>query len=363
MIKPELIAEFKRQLPENQLKLNEPLAPYTTLKIGGPAELFFVARSGEELAKAVKLARKLKIDWVVLGGGSNVLISDHGFKGLVIINQTKEIEIVGESPETKAQGSKASEVDRHEHAVVKGKDYAIKFDDLDYDESHLPGMLVKVDSGVNLSYLISWALAHGLTGLQWFNRIPGTVGGAVFNNIHGGAHYLEELIQEVQVLTEAGKLKNLSKADLGLGYDKTRFHGTKDIILGVILRLYKGDVERAKKIAMEWATRKAVQPRNSAGCTFKNISQADREKLGYPTTSIGYIIEWVLKWTNKKIGDARIYDKHHAFIVNDGHATAEDVLTLIKQIKAETKKKTGVDIEPEIFFVGFDEEELKGVTH
>lgn len=360
---PKLLEDFKKQLPEKQLKINEPLAPYTTLKIGGPADLFFVAQTEDELIKAVKLAQKYKIDWVVLGWGSNILISDDGFRGLVIRNQSKEIKILGPAPENIKKERVISEEDRHDFAVIKGKEYEVKFDDLDYDETHLPVKLVKAASGEGLQKLITWTLEHGLTGLQWFARIPGTIGGAVFNNIHGGSHFFEEYLHEVTVLNPQGEIKTLTINDLGFGYDRSRFHQSGETILNVTLKLFEGDVDRAKEVAMQWANRKSVQPHNSPGCVFKNITQQERKRLGYPTTGTGYIIEWILKFTNKKVGGARVYDRHHNFIVNDGNATAKDYLTLIKQIKAETKRKTGVNLEPEIIFVGFSDEELKGVSH
>jgi UDP-N-acetylmuramate dehydrogenase len=357
-----IIKIIQEQLPQNQLKTDHPLAPYTTLKIGGPADLLFMANTENELIQAVKLAQKHQIDWVILGWGSNVLISDQGFRGLVIRNQSKDIEIVGPAPKVKLHHVKSTEVDRHDFAIIHGKRYPVKFDDLDYDETHLPTQLIKVSSGFSLGHLISWSLDHGLTGLQWFNRIPGTIGGAIFNNIHGGSHYFEEYLHQITILTHDGETKTLTPDQLGLGYDQTRFHHTKDTILNATLKLYQGDVDRAKHVAMEWAKRKAIQPSNSAGCTFKNISQQDRARLGYPTTSVGYIIEWILKYSDKQIGNAKISPRHHAFIENTGKATAKDVLQLIKDIIKKTKTKTGLTLKPEIFFIGFTDEQLKGVT-
>ena len=358
-----IIEEFKKQLPVEQIKVDEPLAKHTTLKVGGPADLFLVVKKEDELINVVELAKKLKIDFIILGWGSNVLISDAGFRGLVIKNQTQEIEILGPAPEIKHETKVEKEVDRHEHVEVEGKKYPIKFDDLDYDESDLPAKLVSVSTGVPLANLIHWSHEHGLTGLQWYSRIPGTVGGAVFNNIHGGTHFFGEIIWEVTILDVDGQLRTLKVKDLELAYDKSRFHDSKEVIVNVTLRLPQGDVEKAKHIALEWAQRKSVQPSNSAGCTFKNISQEEKERLGYPSTSIAYIIEWILKWSNKKIGDARISEKHHAFIVNDGKATAADVLEMIKEIQRGIKEKTGIHLEPEIFFIGFSSRELKGITH
>jgi len=358
-----ILKVFKKKLPASQIKINEPLAPHTTLQIGGPADILFIAKTEKELTTAIKLAQQNQINWVILGWGSNVLISDNGFRGIVIKNMSQNIKILGPAPKNIPHYTKPSEPDRHDYAIIKGKKYAVEFDYLNYDETHLPTELIKVSSGENLGKLITWTLDHGLTGLQWFNRIPGTIGGAVHNNIHGGAHYFEEYIHEIQILTPTGKIVKLTKAQLGLGYDKTRFHKTKEIILNITLKLYKGDTEKAKRTALEWAKQKSVQPRNSAGCTFKNITQKDRKKLKYPTTSVGYIIEWILKWSNKSIGNARISTKHHNFIVNDGQASANDVLQLIKQIIFETKNKTGLTLEPEIFFIGFTDQELKGITH
>lgn len=361
-----LIKKLQNDFPKSQFKLNQPLAPYTTLQIGGPADLFFIANTESELIKAIRLAQKFQINWIILGWGSNVLISDNGFRGLVIRNQSNDVQIKKTKSTdlpTQNKSHHPSEVDRHDHAIIKNKKYPIKFDDLDYDETHLPYKLVKVSSGFNLGRLISWTIENGLTGLQWFNRIPGTVGGAVFNNIHGGSHYFEEYLHEIEILTPDGKITTIPASQIGFGYDKTRFHHSQETIINATLKLYQGDVERAKKVAMEWAKRKSVQPRNSPGCTFQNITQEDKQKLGYPTTSAGYIIEWILKWSNKKIGNAKIYDKHHNFIINEGHATAKDYLELIKQIIAETKTQTGLTLKPEIFFIGFTDQELKGVTH
>jgi UDP-N-acetylmuramate dehydrogenase len=357
---PKVTEKFNKALPPSQLKTNEPLKNHTTFKIGGPADLFFTAKTEQQLTKAIQLAIKSKLDYLILGWGSNILISDKGFRGLVIKNQTSSIKILGPAPPVKPSKTHQTTPDRHEHCDIKGKQYQ-QFDDLNYDESHLPAQLVQVSSGVPLPYFITWSHNHGLTGLQWFSRIPGTLGGAVINNLHGGSHFFQELLHQVTVLDSQGKTHTLTPDRLGLGYDSSIFQNHHWTVINATLRLYQGDVTKAKNVAKEWAQRKAHQPLPSAGCTFKNITHTQMEKLGYPTTGVGYIIEHVLKWSGKKIGGATISPQHHNFIINSGNATAHDVLSLIRQIKSAVHSLTGVTIEPEIFFVGFTNEELKGV--
>jgi UDP-N-acetylmuramate dehydrogenase len=157
-------------------------------------------------------------------------------------------------------------------------------------------------------------------------------------------------------------LLTLTPDQLHLGYDRSIFQKNRWTIINTTLRLYQGDVKKARQIVRQWAQRKSHQPSNSAGCTFKNITHQEMAKLRYPTTGVGYIIEHILKWSGKKVGGAMISPQHHNFIVNSGGATARDVLQLIKEIKSEVFKKTGLTLEPEIFFIGFTPQELKGVT-
>lgn len=329
-------------------KKGEPLAPYSTLRIGGPADYFFVARTEKELVGAVGEARRLKLPVTLLGWGSNVLISDRGIRGLVIKNETAEIKIGGA-----VSSEKTESVDSPRWQADKKKGtFKYEFADLDYDESGAPRIKVIISSGYSLPKAINDLLDQGITGLQWFARIPGTVGGAVHNNIHGGTHFFSEFVGRVKVLNADGEMIWLSVNQLKLAYDQSRFHDGREIILAVELNLYRGDAERAKAAAFEWAKRKSLQPPRSAGCTFKNISNEDKERLGLLTTSVGYIIEHILEMGGYRVGGAAVSAAHHNFIVNTGRASAKDYLAVLHEIQKRTKEKLGIELEPEIILLG-----------
>ena len=327
---------------------NEPLAPYTTLRIGGQADFFFRATTEAQIIAAVKEAKRLKLPVTLLGWGSNALIGDKGIRGLVIKNETSELKI----GKTLAPRSlKKADVPRWQGDKEKGT-FKYEFGDLNYDESEVPRVKVTLSSGFPLPRVINELLALGITGLQWFARIPGTIGGAVHNNIHGGTHFFSEFVDSVKVINSEGGVVKLGAKELGLAYDQSRFHDSKEIILSVTLNLFRGDGERAKAVAFEWAKRKSLQPPRSAGCTFKNISNEDKKRLELPTTSAGYIIEHVLKMGGFKVGDAAVSVAHHNFIVNNGKATAADYLIVLREIQARTKKELGIELETEIILLG-----------
>jgi UDP-N-acetylmuramate dehydrogenase len=128
--------------------------------------------------------------------------------------------------------------------------------------------------------------------------------------------------------------------------------------LEATLRLFYGDVEKARNVFVEWTKRKSLQPRNSPGCAFANLSHEDAERLGFPTTSAGYVVEHVLKMGDYRIGNAGVSTAHHNFVVNLGGATASDYLSVLGEIVRRTKDATGIDLIPEIFLLGFSQEEL-----
>ena len=124
--------------------------------------------------------------------------------------------------------------------------------DLDYSESDCQRINVRIASGTDLTEARNYLFNHGITGLQWYAGIPGTVGGAVFNNIHGGTHFISEVIDNVKVITPEGKIKEISIKELGVDYDKSRFHKSKEVIISVLFSLYYGDVEKARFVTQEW---------------------------------------------------------------------------------------------------------------
>jgi len=294
--------DVKQKLEEKlgkKVLINEPLAPYTTFKIGGPADFFFEAQTKEELIKAVEAARKVETSYFILGGGSNILIGDKGFRGLVVKNRSKNIRIIG-------FGGK-----------IKGGIGVRK-------------ALVEVDSGLPFNRLVRFTIEEGLAGFEEFLGLPGTVGGAIIGN----AHWQDRKIRDSIV----------SQKTFG-----------REVLISAVFGLKKEGKETLWKRAKEAVIyRQKTQPKDaSAGCIFKNIKKSDALRLGTPnfTTSAGFLIEAVgLKGI--KIGDAQISPVHANFIINRGLAMALDVIKLIEIVKTEVKKKFGVTLEEEIVRVG-----------
>ena len=356
------IKEFASKLNPSLTKLKEPLSKHTTLGIGGQADIWYEATSTDELVNTVKLARASDIPVTILGWGSNVLISDNGIRGLVIHNKSDKIVIEGET-----EVSVSSEVPkikaRLDQIEANASEQFIKdFSTLDYDESNKPSVKVKMDSGVYLPYAINYLINKGITGLQWFSRIPGTIGGGIFNNIHGGSHFFSEAIESVLVLDQNNKERVIHAPDLEFDYDYSRFHHSKEIILQGHFILRKGDSQKARMIVSEWANRKKVQPNNSPGCAFANISDETKQKNNFPSNSIGWLVEKGLGLSGYQEGDIAIHDKHHNFIVNKGNGTAKEYLNVLKKITKDAKEKFDIDLITEIFFLGFNDSELEGLN-
>ena len=342
------------------IKKDQSLARYTTLKVGGKADLLYIAKDKKKLEEIIRLATQSEIPITILGWGSNVLISDRGIRGLVIINRINKIKILDDE-----EGGKDIELIEKEEETLARLDQIQSeiygnFTDLDYNESHLPTSLVYVESGASLPLTIYKTIKADLTGLQWFAGIPGTIGGAIYNNIHGGTHFFEEIIDSVEILDRKSlKTKILTKDKLQAGYDQTIFHKTKDFILSAKLRLYHGDSEKAMYVFKEWKKRKSFQPQNSPGCVWQNLSQKEKEQLNLPTSSVGYIIDKILNLKGTSRNGALISPKHAAFIENTGSAKASDILYLMKLIYNQAKKRLGISLKPEIFLLGFKKEEIK----
>lgn len=354
------IEKFKKKFGAKVL-VDEPLSKHTFLKIGGPADLFIETKSSSEFVGVIKESRRLGIPVTPLGEGSNVLISDKGIRGLVIRNLSNKIEILS-SEKIESKINLAKPAYRWESDSKKGS-FKYEFKDLDFDETESPRVKVVVESGVDLPRATDYLLDQSLTGLQWYAGIPGTIGGAVFNNIHGGTHFISEIIDSVKVIDKSGNINVLPISEIGVDYDKSRFQNSGEIVIEVTLLLYKGDVQKAKFVRFEWAKRKSLQPRNSPGCAFHNITQEQKAKLNLPTTSTGYIVEHMLHMVGFNIGDAAISSAHNNFIVNNGKATAKDYLEVMKTVFNRTKDELGIMLVPEIFLLGFDKKEIAGFTN
>jgi len=357
------LQELVNKLNPKYTKLNEPLSLHTTVGIGGPADVWYEAQSTPEFIETINLARRLGVPVTILGRGSNVLVSDDGIRGLVLKNGSKNIVVGSEVPvqETEELEKEMSKIEFRWASDNQKGTFKYEFKDLDYDETDKPRIEVKIDSGVDMAFAINFLINKDITGLQWYARIPGNMGGWIYNNVHGGTHFINELVKSVQVLSEDGAVINLKASELNFGYDESRFHNSEEVILSATLNLYKGDKEKAKYVALEWAKRKAIQPHKSTGSVFKNISNDDKLRLDYPTASIGYIIEHVINLSGFRVGGAGISKAHHGFIENFGNATAKDYLEVIKTIQAKTLASNGIQLHPEIFFLGFKPEEVQNI--
>ena len=329
--------------------LNEPLSNHTTFKVGGPAEYFYIALTIKDLIKAIKSARQSNTPFIILGNGSNVLVSDNGVKGLVIKNQTSQIKLLSTKSAVISQVSLSTR--------YTSLDFDLnKIDQSTYNESNYPAVLVQFDSGVFLPKAIFSLINQGITGLEWFAGIPATIGGATFINIHGGKKYWSDYFVSAKILDKNNQVKTVSSDYFKFDYDKSVLSISNEIVLSVILKLVKGPIKKALTIAKTWAMKKSHQPQCSSGCIFQNLDVKTVKLLNLPTPSTGYLIDKKLGLKGKQIGQARIAFEHAGFIENLGSATAKDVIQLIKLIKSTAKSKLGIDLKLEIVPLGFKKE-------
>lgn len=296
--------KLEDKLGLGRVRVNEVMALHTTFQIGGPADFYFEAKTNEELIKAYHAAKNLNLPFLILGGGSNILVGDQGFRGLVVKNKTKGIRII----------------------KVRGKIGP----SLNGTKLDVKNILVEVEAGVPFNQFVRFAIEEGLGGLEEFLGLPGTVGGAVIGNAHWQDKTVNQFI-----------------------FSQKR-HDSK-ILLSVIFELQKDDKDllwQKARQAIEY--RQKTQPTGtSAGCIFKNIKKSQALRIGTTnlTTSAGFIIEASgLKGT--KLGFAQISPEHANFMINLGGACAKDVLNLIKLAKEKVKEKFNLELEEEIIKIG-----------
>ncbi|PIZ56255.1 UDP-N-acetylenolpyruvoylglucosamine reductase [bacterium (Candidatus Torokbacteria) CG_4_10_14_0_2_um_filter_35_8] len=306
---------FTRKLEQSirtKILYNEQLSTHTTFKIGGPAQYFAEIEDSRDLISVLELCKSFKIPFFILGGGSNLLVSDKGFQGVVVRLKAKDVKLIDDDT-------------------------------------------IKVDAGCVLSELVNFCAKKGLSGLENLAGIPGTVGGAVVGNAGALGDETGTKVKKVEVIDLLDlEVKTLQRKDLKFDYKESSLAG-KFVVLKIWLELKKGNSEELLKIIEENIQKRIEsQPYEfpSAGCIFKNISKDKKEELDIPTCSAGYLIDQCgLK--GKKIGGAQISEKHANFIVNTGSAKAEDVLNLIDICKEKIKSKFNINLKEEIKFVGF----------
>lgn len=294
--------ECKKQRINSIIKYNEPLKNHTSLRIGGPADVFCSPNNIEDLKKVVSISKEYDIPFWVIGNGTNLLILDNGIRGLVI-NLNKGFK-------------------------------KIEFSD----------KIVKVGAGVSLVYLSKMALNRELSGLEFACNIPGTLGGAIINNASFKGNHMADVVQDVTFLTRENKIERTSKSNLNFNYRESNLKGKAVIILEATLLLKGGNKEEIEsKISenVEIRETKQLLYKLNAGSIFKNPP-------GY------YAGELVEKVGAKELskGRAEVSSKHTNFIINNGGASAGDILYLIEEIEKRVKKNFGIKLEREIEILG-----------
>ncbi len=311
-----------------RIRINESMSAHTTFKIGGPAEYYVDVDIIEDLVTAVKIAKKIGLGVFVFGGGSNIIVADHGIKGLVIKNNCRKFDVI----------------------QMSGR---IKNGKIDVARS-----MVMAEAGVIMNQLVRFTIDQGLSGLEYQLGLPGTVGGGVYmnSNFPRKGAFIGDYLYSARLLSSDGEIKEVDKSYFKFGYDKSILQETKEIVLSVVFKMQPMDKKELWERGMEALNyRGSKQPKGaSAGCTFRNISIV--EAISVPTpdriTSAGYLIDKAgLK--GKRIGDAMISDMHANFILNMGNAKAQDVVGIVDLIKQEVLKKFNVHLNLEVKTVGF----------
>ena len=304
---PEGIKQKLFEILGENLKTGELLASHTTFRIGGPADFFYQASTPEELIKGINTAKEFNLPYFVLGGGSNLLVSDSGFHGLMIKNLCRKI------------------------LVQENK--------------------VSAQSGTLLSELVDLSEELGLTGLEFAAGIYGTLGGAVYGNAGAFGKAICEVLDEGIILTPKGKLEIVKGDYFEFDYRHSKLKSSKDILLSATLILQKEDREKIrKKIEENLKVRKSRLPEEegSAGSFFKNIKSSKTCSSG---VSAGYLLEQVGA-TELRIGDAKVFSKLANILINAGNATSEQVRTLTRILKEKVKEKFNIELEEEVIYVG-----------
>jgi UDP-N-acetylmuramate dehydrogenase len=325
------------------VRKNVKLAPYTTMGVGGKALLFVEVHTTPGLEQAITLALEESVPCLVMGRGSNLIISDHGYEGLVILNKADHWQIL----QNQFSAAAKSKVSSRYSSLANSPGIT----ELTYSDHDAEDIIVRMESGIRMEFLIKAMFKAGITGLQWFAGIPATVGGAVFMNIHGGNHFFADFVEQV-CLTNGRMTRIMNNYYFQFDYDWSILHQTGEIVLWADLNLKKGDVQKAAALARDWARQKANQPRRSAGCIFRNLTAAQQKQYNLPTPSVGYLVDKILNLKGKQCGDAVISPKHAAFIENLGKASAADVMELIKLIQQKARDQLELELITEIQTIG-----------
>ena len=294
---------FGKFYDENDIKIDEKLSSYVNFKVGGPADILLIPETKSQVIESVKICRENNIPVYVIGNGSNLLVKDGGIRGVVILlTSLTGMEVVGEK--------------------------------------------IEVEAGVMLKAVSDKAMEHSLTGFEFACGIPGTIGGAVFMNAGAYDGCMSDVVESIEVISEEGEIKTLSKEELDFGYRSSAVMKKGYIVLSAILSLKHGEVKTIKEMIADLTEkRESKQPLEypSAGSTFKRPEGNFAAKL---------IDDCGLRGLTLR--GAQVSDKHCGFVVNSGGADAKDILDLMFIVKSTVNGKFGIMLEEEVKIIGED---------
>ena len=294
-----------------RLRANVPLDALTTFRVGGPADWLVETRNSDEVLTALQAARASDVPVTLLGGGSNVLVSDDGIRGLVIRPRGGEVRLLNDA-------------------------------------------VVRADAAVTINGLVRWTINHARAGLEAWAGTPGTVGGAIYGNAHFGGRLIGERIVSARLATRAGETRDVPVTDMAFAYDRSRLHDTGEVVLSADFRVTAGDPALLRATARQsLAFRKRTQPLDtpSAGCIFQNPQPGiDVLPEGMPWSAGALVDRAGLKGVS--FDGARVSPTHGNFIVNEGSATASAIRTLIDRCKQAVRDRFGVSLREEIIYLG-----------
>ncbi len=301
-VNQEIIKCFNDLLGEEKVRISEPMNRHTTFRIGGPADYFLLPSTAEEVKKILEICKEKELPYFILGNGSNLLVSDEGYCGVII------------------------QLYRNYGGIT------------------VEGTNIRAGAGALLSQIASAAKNASLTGFEFAGGIPGTLGGAVVMNAGAYGGEMKDVLKEVTVMTEQGEIMTIPAEKLEMGYRTSLVKKAGYLVLEAVISLKAGDVEEIKAI-MKDLTEKRVskQPLEypSAGSTFKRPEGYFAGKLIMDAGLRGY-----------QVGGAQVSEKHCGFVINKGNATAADVCGLMKDVQEKVQEQFGVTLEPEVKFLG-----------
>lgn len=297
-----IIERFSNLLGNEKVRINEPMNRHTTFRIGGPADYFLLPSSSEEVKGILEICKEESLQYFILGNGSNLLVSDEGYRGVII------------------------QLYRN------------------YGGLTVEGTEIRAGAGVLLSQIAATARNESLTGFEFAGGIPGTLGGAVVMNAGAYGGELKDVLKEAVVMDREGNIFTVPVEKLAMGYRTSLVKTAGYLVLEAVISLKKGSQEEIRDTMKDLADRRiSKQPLEypSAGSTFKRPEGYFAGKLIMDAGLRGY-----------QVGGAQVSEKHCGFVINKGNATAADVCRLMADVQAKVQEQFGVTLEPEVKFLG-----------